>query len=81
MARTPKKTLVIEAYVESHINEEVTVQQLADIAECTIQNVYVFIRNNPDRFESLGKGMYRILSADTTHLTNSINLESNSGTI
>jgi hypothetical protein len=63
MARTPKKTTLILNHIDNNVGAEYTVQQIATVAECTIQNVYVFIRNNPDRFESLGKGLYRILSA------------------
>lgn len=63
MARTPKKTTLIQNYIDNNTGTEITVQQLATIAECTIQNVYVFIRNNTDRFESLGKGLYRIVAA------------------
>lgn len=76
MARTPKKTLVLEEYINTHPGEIVTVQKLADIAECTIQNVYVYIRNNPERFNALGKGEYTIaaVSADTTYLGNSVDL-------
>ena len=81
MARTPKKTRIIKEYIDNNIGKSVTVQDLADIAQCTIQNVYVFIRNNSDRFHAEGKGNYVITSADTTYLTNSINLESTDGTI
>jgi hypothetical protein len=81
MARTPKKTLLIQNYIDNNIGKRITVQQLADIAECTIQNVYVFIRNNSDRFHSEGKGLYVITHQDTTYMTNSINLESTDGTI
>jgi hypothetical protein len=81
MARTPKKTLLIQNYIDNNIGKRITVQELADIAECTIQNVYVFIRSNSDRFHAEGKGLYVITPKDTTYITNSINLESNDGTI
>lgn len=75
MARTPKKTLVLEEYINTHPGEIVTVQKLADIAECTIQNVYVYVRNNPDRFNALGKGEYQIQAiSDSTYLGNSVDL-------
>jgi hypothetical protein len=76
MARTPKKTLILEEYIKTHPGEIVTVQKLATIADCTIQNVYVYIRNNQNRFNALGKGEYTILSMsdDTTYLTNSVEL-------
>ena len=63
MARTPSKTLVLNDYINNHIGDEVTVKELSEIADCTIQNVYVYLRTNPDRFESMesmGRGTYRI---------------------
>ncbi len=75
MARTPKKTLVLEEYINTHPGQIVTVQQLADAAECTIQNVYVYIRNNSDRFNAMGKGQYQLLASnDTTYISNSVDI-------
>ncbi len=82
MARTPKKTLVLHDYINNHTGDKVTVKQLSEIADCTIQNVYVYLRTNPDRFESMGKGTYQILaSTDTTYKSNTFEIKEIDGTI
>jgi hypothetical protein len=77
MARKPKKTNIVRDYVLNHSNETVTVQKLADLADCTVQNVYVFIRNNPDLFELISRGNYRILpvSEESTVNVNTVELD------
>jgi len=77
MARKPKKTNIVKDYVVKHPNETVTVQKLADLASCTVQNVYVFIRNNPELFESVSRGNYRILpiSQESSASLNAVELE------
>jgi len=77
MARKPKKTNIVKDYVVKHPNETVTVQKLADIAGCTVQNVYVFIRSNPALFELVSRGNYRILpvSEESSASLNAVELE------
>jgi len=77
MARKPKKTNIVKDYVAKHPNETVTVQKLADIANCTVQNVYVFIRSNPALFELVSRGNYRILpvSEESSANLNAVELE------
>jgi len=76
MARKPKKTLVLQDYLNNNAGKIHTVQELATIAQCTIQNVYVFIRTNPAMFNSLGKGRYQINAMqDSSYLNNNIDLD------
>jgi len=77
MARKPKKTNIVKDYVGNHPNETVTVQKLADIAGCTVQNVYVFIRSNPALFELVSRGNYKILplSEESSANLNAVELE------
>lgn len=79
MARKPKKTNIIKEYIINHPDQIVTVQKLAELADCTVQNVYVFMRNNPHYFEEVSRGSYKIISdkvdSDTTAYTNSIALD------
>jgi len=79
MARKPKKTNIIKNYIDGHSNQIVTVQKLAELADCTVQNVYVFMRNNPARFEQISRGSYKILPSfvevDPNVHTNAIELD------
>lgn len=56
------KTNAIEQLINSKYNDgtEVTVAQLAQEVDCTVQNVYLYIRKNPSRFAQVRRGVYKI---------------------
>jgi hypothetical protein len=56
---------------------EVTVKQLASEVNCTVQNVYIYVRKNPTRFSQIRRGVYQINPPILTSVvTNSINTNS-----
>jgi 5-bromo-4-chloroindolyl phosphate hydrolysis protein len=56
---------------------EVTVKQLASEVNCTVQNVYIYVRKNPTRFTQVRRGVYQINTPiSTTAVTNSNNTNS-----
>jgi len=56
---------------------EVTVKQLASEVNCTVQNVYIYVRKNPTRFSQIRRGVYQINPLILTSVvTNSINTNS-----
>ena len=56
---------------------EVTVKQLASEVNCTVQNVYIYVRKNPTRFSKIRRGVYQINTPILTSVvTNSINTNS-----
>lgn len=56
---------------------EVTVKQLATEVNCTVQNVYIYVRKNPTRFTQVRRGVYKINpSIPTDAVTNSNNTSS-----
>lgn len=65
------KTQLINNYLDNHIGSEVTPQQLADAVSSTIQTVYNFIRNNPNRFTKVQRGVFKIESAQNSMFLNS----------
>ena len=56
---------------------EITVKQLASEVNCTVQNVYIYVRKNPTRFSKIRRGVYQINTPILTSVvTNSINTNS-----
>jgi 5-bromo-4-chloroindolyl phosphate hydrolysis protein len=56
---------------------EITVKQLASEVNCTVQNVYIYVRKNPTRFTQIRRGVYQINpSIPTAVVTNSNNTSS-----
>ena len=56
---------------------EITVKQLASEVNCTVQNVYIYVRKNPTRFSKVRRGVYQINTPILTSVvTNSINTNS-----
>jgi hypothetical protein len=56
---------------------EITVKQLASEVNCTVQNVYIYVRKNPTRFTKIRRGVYQINSSISTNaVTNSNNTNS-----
>ena len=56
---------------------EVTVKQLASEVNCTVQNVYIYVRKNPTRFTQVRRGVYQINPPISTPvITNSNNTNS-----
>lgn len=56
------KTNAIEQLINSKYSNgtEVTVAQLAQEVDCTVQNVYLYIRKNPSRFSQVRRGVYKV---------------------
>lgn len=56
------KTNAIEQLINSKYSDgtEVTVAQIAAEVNCTVQNVYIYIRKNPSRFSQVRRGVYKI---------------------
>lgn len=56
---------------------EITVKQLASEVNCTVQNVYIYVRKNPTRFSKIRRGVYQINTPILTSVVaNSINTNS-----
>lgn len=56
------KTNAIEQLINSKYSDgtEVTVAEIAAEVQCTVQNVYIYIRKNPSRFTQVRRGVYKI---------------------
>jgi 5-bromo-4-chloroindolyl phosphate hydrolysis protein len=56
------KTNAIEQLINSKYSNgtEITVAQLAQEVDCTVQNVYLYIRKNPSRFIKVRRGVYKV---------------------
>jgi hypothetical protein len=56
------KTNAIEQLINSKYSDgtEVTVAQIAAEVNCTVQNVYIYIRKNPSRFTQVRRGVYQV---------------------
>lgn len=69
------KTNAIEQLINSKYSNgtEVTVAQLAQEVDCTVQNVYLYIRKNPSRFSQVRRGVYKVhppMSNPTSEISN-----------
>jgi 5-bromo-4-chloroindolyl phosphate hydrolysis protein len=63
--------------IEQLINGKFAVKQLASEVNCTVQNVYIYVRKNPTRFTQVRRGVYQINpSIPTNAVTNSNNTSS-----
>jgi len=58
--RTPSKSLLIQNYVNNHVNALVKPMDIATAVSCTVQSVYLYIRKNPTRFTSASRGIFRL---------------------
>ena len=67
------KTNAIEQLINSKYSDgtEVTVAQIAAEVDCTVQNVYIYIRKNPSRFSQVRRGVYKI-HPSLSHTTSQI---------
>lgn len=55
------KTNAIEQYINNVASAtEITVAEIATAVNCTVQNVYIYIRKNPSRFSQVRRGVYQI---------------------
>lgn len=59
------KTNAIDQLIESKYarGAEITIKQLAAEVGCTVQNIYIYIRKNPNRFTKVRRGVYQINSS------------------
>lgn len=69
--RTPSKSLLIDKYIENKIGQEFKPLDLANTLSCTVQTVYLYIRNNPTRFTSVSRGVFKINPAEKQLFLNS----------
>ena len=58
--RTPTKSLLIQKYIDERIGQDIKPDQIAQATECTVQSVYLFIRNNSHRFTKVTRGTYKV---------------------
>lgn len=63
MSKTPKYAGLIESYINERIGQIITPAQITEALECTAPTTYAFIKNNPNRFEKISAGQYRVLAA------------------
>jgi hypothetical protein len=74
MSKTPKYAGLIESYINERIGQTITPAQITEAVQCTAPTTYAFIKNNPQRFEKLSAGQYRILSSSaSTQIAGDIN--------
>jgi 5-bromo-4-chloroindolyl phosphate hydrolysis protein len=73
------KTNAIEQLINSKYNNgtEITVTQLAQEVDCTVQNVYLYIRKNPSRFIKVRRGLYKV----HTPMSNTVSQNGNNNII
>jgi len=59
------KTNAIDQLIESKYarGAEITIKQLAAEVGCTVQNIYIYIRKNPNRFTKVRRGVYQVNSS------------------
>lgn len=59
------KTNAITQLIDSKYSsgDEITIRDLAAQVGCTVQNVYIYIRKNPNRFTKVRRGVYQINSS------------------
>ena len=62
--RTPNKSLLIEKYINDRVGQEIKPMDIANTLSCTVQTVYLFIRNNQNRFSSVNRGVFKIIAAE-----------------
>lgn len=67
------KTNAIEQLINSKYSEgtEFTVAQIAAEVNCTVQNVYLYIRKNPSRFSQVRRGVYKVNPSGTNAVNSS----------
>lgn len=75
MSKTPKYASAIEDYINGLIGETVSPSDMVEAIGCTSPTVYAFIKTNPNRFEKVSAGKYRILSAGSNTQTLSADLD------
>lgn len=60
----------IHNYINTIVGATVTTSSLCIACKCTLPTVLTYIKNNPNRFEKVSRGSYRILAATMTNTTN-----------
>ena len=65
--RTPNKSLLIEKYINDRVGQEIKLKDIANTLNCTVQTVYLYIRNNPSRFTSVNHGVFKIIAIEETN--------------
>ena len=66
------KTNAIAQLIDSKYSNgnEITIRELAAEVGCTVQNVYIYIRKNPNRFTKVRRGVYQINSSVSSAINN-----------
>ena len=59
-----KPQKVLQDFVKSNINQEVTANHLAEACEVSLPTVYTFITNNRGWFKKIARGLYLIVDAE-----------------
>lgn len=68
--RTPSKSLLIEKYINERVGQNFEPNQIAEAVECTVQSVYLYIRNNSHRFTKVERGIFKINAANNQSFLN-----------
>jgi hypothetical protein len=69
--RTPSKSLLIDKYIDDRIGQEFKPMDIANLLNCTVQTVYLYIRKNPSRFTTVSRGLFKINAAEKQLFLNS----------
>lgn len=62
----PSKTPQIEQFVNSHINSTFSTKEMCELAGVSLPTLLNYIKANPERFELVSYGTYRIAQASNS---------------
>lgn len=67
MAKPAKFNGLIESFINTKIGTIISPAEIIEAVQCTAPTAYAYIKNNPNRFEKISAGKYRILASSAVN--------------